>query len=219
MLISLKRAQDSTTNYQESQIVGEIPSISKLIFKKSLINFANIITTASKADFVACLSVLGKTRINFESDPIACQKLEQRAISDQDGLNIVDYLTMVPYFNNIGYIPFEVLKKINESESFVTVPNSIVKEFLNSLIKMEYSENPTIYVKVFEQLKLASSGMNANEVSEIIESIIKLKDMKILELDLKVQEQFEKDFAKYFFNKVSDIQRRRADSFGVRLSL
>jgi hypothetical protein len=44
------------------------------------------------------------------------------------------------------------------------VPNSTLKEFLSALLENDYDDQPEIYVKIFEQLKLASANMDANEV-------------------------------------------------------
>lgn len=215
MLLSLKRAQDSSNQYYGDSISEDIPRISKSIFEKSISNFAESVSSASQTDFIACLSVLGKTRVQFEMDPIACQKLETRALSEEYNFKLIDYVTIVPYLYNIGYTAYHILAKINEAESFVTVNNILLKDFLNCLIKIEFTQNPTIYVKIFEQFRLASSGMQANEVSDIIEKIVVLKDKKILDLNLEVRDKFNSEITKYFFNKLNDIQKRRADNFGV----
>jgi len=158
---------------------------------------------------------LGKTKVRFEHDPINVQKLEQKALEEGDNFTLIDLAAMVPYFFNLSYIPYQLIAKINENEKFVTMPNTTLKEMFLCLLSVKYSEHPKIYVKIFEQLKLASANMNGNELTEVIQHIRELSDLKILDVDQEVKEAFQKDFIKYFINRLIDVQKKKSDIVGI----
>lgn len=216
-LIRLQRASSAGETYSESRIMGEIPTLASFIFKASLTNIDSVISTLSKADLVTCLSIIGKTKVSFNLEPHVMVNLEEKILKDVDQYPIIDLITLVPYFTNLNYNPTGILNKINEEERFITVPNTTIRDFLVSLIELKYTEKPDLYIKIFEQLKLASTNMEANDVCVLFDRIRDLHDIGLFKDRDTLLDKFREDYYMFFINKLSSLQKSKSEPSNANL--
>lgn len=194
MLVRLKNDTQNNNSINEKEIKADISEMCDNILTSSFSKFAKVSSNASKAELVSCLTVIGKTKIKFSQELIDVETLESSILNKGDEFTLIDNVALIPLFYNIGYLSKKIIEKINAHENFVTVPNTTVKEFLATLIDSRYFEQLSIYPKIFEQLKLVSANMSANEVCDVIQSITDIHDTGILENDQRIKQLFENDY-------------------------
>ena len=185
------------------------PSLAKTIFHNSLGHISSTIDHVSKTELVTSLSLIGRAKFDLNIPESTVSIFEDKIISTVSDYPIIDLISLVPYFTGLGYSPLKIIGKINEEDKYITVPNSTMKEFLSSLIQIEYTKHPELYVKVFDQLKLASTNMSMSEVCIIFERIKQMKDIGVFE-DEKIHKIFNEEVIDFFSKRVEELSRRNS---------
>ena len=227
MLMKIRRAQNDNQTYIPPAN-EDIPNTTLEIFEHIFIIFTSKMESANKSDLNAFLSIASKAKARYGGVGMGPSMINisqsnnaliEQAIINQQDYSVIELVTLVSYFGALDYVPKQLIAKINDIESLITVPNTSINDMLSVLIKNKYSEKVEVYSKLINQLKLTSTNMNANDVADIIAHIAHLSSLNILETDESIKTKFKKEFTPFFLNKLNDVIRRKAEQTGVSICL
>ena len=195
---------------RDDVLLGNSPQVASSIFNTSLEFLASSANTLTKPDVITALSLIGRARFSLEIPVSVIEAFEAKIISTISEYPVIDLISLVPYFASMNYQPRLIIEEINKEEKFVTVPNSTMKEFLVALIDLKFTSSSQLYLKIFEQLKLASTNMETNEVCLIFQRIREMQEIGLFE-DKKLKDIFHHDIIDYFAFKLDSLHKRNSE--------
>ena len=207
LLLKAKREATHSKDNKDDFASGEIPSYAINIFRSSLDKVVEGAKDLSKTDLTTCLSIVGKSKVNYIPEPVLLSTLEDRILEDIGEYQIIDQISLVPYFVKRGYVPKKLLAKIDEDESFITVSSTMIRDLLNSMIKAKYTDHPNIYIKVFKQMKMSSTNMDVNDICTVFQKFKDIDSLGIFDEHPELKQTFGQEFIEYFIKKIVELER------------